>query len=189
MVAISNQLIIACWVGFLGYWGFSARGEKPTAERQSWLSIFAHRTPTLLGGALLWCPILPYPFKLVLWPHTDLLRAFGVITCALGLVVAIWSRRALAGNWSSTVTFKQGHELIQTGPYRYVRHPIYTGILLMCLGTAIVVGQLQSWLGFLLLCLGFWIKLKQEESLLARHFPNAYPAYLARVKALIPFII
>ena len=59
----------------------------------------------------------------------------------------------------------------------------------MCLGTAIVVGQLQSWLGFLLLCLGFWIKLKQEESLLARHFPNAYPAYLARVKALIPFII
>jgi protein-S-isoprenylcysteine O-methyltransferase Ste14 len=189
MAAISIQLIIACWVGFLGYWGFSALGEKPVAERQPWLSIFVHRVPILLGGALLWYPRLPYPLDLPLTPHTDLPCAFGGITCALGLVVAIWSRRTLAGNWSSTVTFKQGHELIQTGPYRFVRHPIYTGILLMCLGTAIVVGRLQSWLGFLLLCLGFWIKLKQEDSLLTRHFPNDYPAYRDRVKALVPFII
>src|ERR1035437_1733414 len=189
MATIANQLIIACWLGFLGYWVFSARGGKPTAERQSWLSIVAHRVPTLLGGALLWCPKLPYPLNLALTPHTDLPRAFGVLVCALGLAVAIWSRHTLAGNWSSEVTFKQGHELIQTGPYQYVRHPIYTGILLMCLGTAIEVGQLRCWLGFMILCLGFWLKLKQEDALMARHFPNDYPAYRARVKALVPFVI
>jgi hypothetical protein len=93
------------------------------------------------------------------------------------------------GNWSATVTFKQGHELVQAGPYRFVRHPIYTGILLMILSSAIVQGRLQSWLGFLIMCAGFWIKLKQEESLMLRHFPDEYPAYRARVKALVPFLI
>jgi protein-S-isoprenylcysteine O-methyltransferase Ste14 len=189
MATTPNLLIIACWAAFIGYWLLNARGRKPTAERESWVSVVIHRSPTALGGMLLWFPILPYPFSLALTPHTDLPHALGVTACALGLVVAIWSRRTLAGNWSSTVTFKQGHELVQTGPYRFVRHPIYTGILLMCLGTALVVGQLQSWLGLPLLCAGFWIKLKQEESLLTRHFPNAYAAYRTRTKALVPFLI
>jgi len=95
----------------------------------------------------------------------------------------------LGGNWSSEVALKQGHELVKTGPYRFVRHPIYTGLLLMCLGTAIVPGQLRSWLGFLLLCAGFWIKLKQEETLMLQHFPDEYPVYRRQVKVLIPFII
>jgi protein-S-isoprenylcysteine O-methyltransferase Ste14 len=107
----------------------------------------------------------------------------------LGLAVAIWSRGTLAGNWSATVTFKQGHELVQTGPYRFVRHPIYTVILLMILGSVIAVGRLQSSFGFLIVCIGFWIKLKQEESLMLLHFPNEYPAYRARVKAPVPFLI
>jgi protein-S-isoprenylcysteine O-methyltransferase Ste14 len=106
-----------------------------------------------------------------------------------GLFVAIWSRRILAGNWSSEVTFKQGHELIQTGPYRFVRHPIYTGILLMCLGTVISAGRIHCWLGVVIIFAGFWIKLNQEESLLLRHFPGDYPSYRSRVKALVPFVI
>jgi protein-S-isoprenylcysteine O-methyltransferase Ste14 len=106
-----------------------------------------------------------------------------------GLWVTIWSRRTLGGNWSSEVAFKQGHELVKTGPYRFVRHPIYTGLILMCLGTAGEVGQLHSWLGFLLLCAGFWIKLMQEETLLLRHFPDEYPTYQKQVKALVPFVI
>jgi protein-S-isoprenylcysteine O-methyltransferase Ste14 len=105
------------------------------------------------------------------------------------LLVTIWSRRTLGGNWSSEVAFKQGHELVKTGPYRYARHPIYTGLLLMCLGTAVAVGQFHSWLGLLILCVGFWIKLRQEESLLLQHFPTEYPVYRKQVKALVPFVI
>ena len=189
MTTISNLAICACWLIYIIYWVGSARGVKPVAERQSWLSFIVHRGPILLGGILLLYPKPPYPLRLALTPHTDLAEAIGAVVCVFGLAVAIWSRRALAGNWSATVTFKQGQELVQTGPYRFVRHPIYTGILLMILGLVTEVGQLHSWLGFLIQGIGFWIKLKQEESLLLRHFPGEYPAYRARVKALVPFVI
>ena len=189
MTTVSNLAICACWLIYIVYWVGSARGTKPVAERQSWLSFIVHRGPILLGGILLLYPKPPYPLRLALTPQTDLAEAIGAVVCVLGLAMAIWSRRTLAGNWSATVTFKQGHELVQAGPYRFVRHPIYTGILLMILGSAIEVGRLHSWLGFLILAIGFWIKLKQEESLLLRHFPDEYPAYRSRVKALVPFLI
>jgi len=189
MTTISNWTIIGCWIIFIGYWGYNALRVKPAVEKQSWLSMAAYKGPLTLGGTLLWWQGLLDPLRLALTPHTDLARAGGAVVCVFGLFVAVWSRRTLAGNWSSNVTFRQGHELIKTGPYRFVRHPIYTGILLMCFGQAIHNGRLQAWLGFLILCLGFWIKLQQEESLMLRHFPDEYPAYRKRVKALVPFLI
>jgi protein-S-isoprenylcysteine O-methyltransferase Ste14 len=189
MATVSNSIIIGCWIIFLVWWLVSARRVKTTAERQSWASSIAHRIPVGLSYVLLLNPGLPPPLNLALTPHTDSARVFGTVVCVFGLLVTIWSRHKLGGNWSSEVAFKQGHELIKTGPYRFVRHPIYAGLLLMCLGTAIVVGRIHSWLGLLLLCAGFWIKLKQEESLLLRHFPNEYPAYQKQVKALVPFVV
>ena len=106
----------------------------------------------------------------------------------MGLAGAVWSRKTLAGNWSSDVTFKAGHELIERGPYRWARHPIYTSLLLMLLGTAMVGGRVASFVGVGICFLALWIKLKQEERLLTRHFPAAYAAYQARVKALVPFL-
>lgn len=103
--------------------------------------------------------------------------------------MTIWARKILAGNWSSDVTLKQGHELVKAGPYRFVRHPIYTGLLLMCLGAAIDIGLLRAWLGVALVFVGFWIKLNQEETLMLRHFPDDYPTYRKQVKALVPFVI
>jgi len=189
MTAVSNNLIIACWIIFLGYWAVNALRTKAVVERQSPSSILAHRAPLTLGGLLLWYPKLPHALSLSLTPQTGVSRVIGAVVCVLGLLVALWSRWMLAGNWSSSVTFKKGHELVEAGPYRFVRHPIYTGILLMCLASAIAAGQLRSWLGFLLLCAGLWIKLKQEESLLLRHFPDEYPSYRSRVKALVPFLL
>ena len=113
----------------------------------------------------------------------------GGLICVLGLFGTLWARRTLAGNWSSDVTFKQGHELIRRGPYRFVRHPIYTGILTMCLGTAVEIGRLRGWLALPLMIVAFWIKLKQEESLLLRHFPYECSDYRKQVKALVPFVI
>lgn len=106
-----------------------------------------------------------------------------------GLVLALRARVVLGGNWSAIVTIKEQHELIQRGPYRYVRHPIYSAILLMLLGSAIVDGKLE-WFVLTALCtVGLAIKARSEERLLTKHFPDGYPAYRQRVKAIIPFVL
>jgi protein-S-isoprenylcysteine O-methyltransferase Ste14 len=166
----------------------AVRGKK-ILERQSVPSALVHRIPIALGFWMMAFPRLLPPLNRMVIPHTDITLAVGTVICGLGLLVTIWARRTLAGNWSSEVTFKEGHELVCTGPYRFVRHPIYTGLLIMCVGTAIEGGQLRSWLGTVTVVIGFWIKLSQEERLLLRHFPEAYPAYQKRVKALVPWLI
>lgn len=188
-VSAPLQIIRFCWVLFLVYWVIGAASAKRTAEPQAWSSILVHRIPTTLGGLLLFWPNPPGTLAIHLTPQTDSAGFAGAAVCILGLLLAFWARRTLAGNWSSTVTFKEGHELIERGPYRFVRHPIYTAILAMCLGTAIAAARLSAWLGLVLLFAGFWLKLRQEETLLTRHFPDEYPAYRARVKALIPFVV
>jgi protein-S-isoprenylcysteine O-methyltransferase Ste14 len=118
---------------------------------------------------------LTSPFPLLnkdLIPHHHVTQGFAVGVCLAGLFIGVWSRWTLGGNWSSAVTFKQGHELIQSGSYHWVRHPIYTGIILMCLGTALQIGQLRCWLGLPIILASFWIKLRQEESLLMLRMPE-----------------
>ena len=186
-VAAANTIRI-CWLLFLLYWIISAFKVKAVVERQAFRAAFSYKLPTLLGGWCLWRPESIPGLGLELYDRPDGLRLLAALICVSGLVMAFWARGTLAGNWSSNVTFKQDHELIQTGPYRWARHPIYTGLLLMALGTALIIGRLGSWLGLLLLTLGFWLKLKYEEELLLRHFPDTYPAYQKRVKALVPFL-
>ncbi|HWB60902.1 MAG TPA: isoprenylcysteine carboxylmethyltransferase family protein [Chthoniobacteraceae bacterium] len=106
-----------------------------------------------------------------------------------GLAFAVWARRTIADNWSSDVEFKQSHKLVQHGPYGLVRHPIYTGLLLMVLGSAIAGGRVASLLAVPCFFTGFWIKLKMEERLMLRHFPGEYPGYQRRVKALVPGVL
>ncbi|MGA9453063.1 MAG: isoprenylcysteine carboxylmethyltransferase family protein [Verrucomicrobiia bacterium] len=189
MATASDSIIIGCWIIFLGYWLISALGQKAMAERQSLLSTLAHRIPVGLGWWMLAYPGLPPPMNLALISRTNWALVTGAVVCVFGLFVTIWARWTLAGNWSSDVTFKQGHELVRTGPYRFVRHPIYTGLLVMGLGSAIEIGRLRCWLSIVVVGIGFWIKLKQEESLMRRHFPDEYPAYQKQVKALVPFVI
>jgi protein-S-isoprenylcysteine O-methyltransferase Ste14 len=188
MNPIYNRIIIACWCFFFLYWLMSALRTKPIAEMQSPSSALAHRLPVALGWWTLAVPGLG-PLSRQILPHTSLLQIMGSVICVWGLVFTIWARRTLAGNWSNDVTFKRDHELIRTGPYRFVRHPIYTGLLVMAVGTALAVGQLRGPVSVLLFAIGFWIKLRQEERLLVRHFPDAYPAYQHEVKALVPFVI
>jgi protein-S-isoprenylcysteine O-methyltransferase Ste14 len=189
MASISNHIIIACWIIFLVWWAVSALRLKAVAERQSWLSSLAHKLVLTAGGLLFWFQKFPPPLNVRLTPHGDFAQAGAAVVCVAGLLVTLWARWTLAGNWSSNVTYKQGHELVRAGPYRFARHPIYTGILLMFLGTAADLGRLSAWLGLLLVGLGFWIKLKHEEALLLRHFPKDYPTYQKQVKALVPFVL
>ncbi len=126
------------------------------------------------------------------WPATPpepLAGAAGLVICAAGLLLVIVSRRALGRNWSDLVALKQHHELIERGPYRWVRHPLYSGVLLGLLGAALTVGTAIAY-GVAAFCAwGLVVKSRQEEKLLAQGFPAAYPAYRRRVKAFIPFLI
>lgn len=189
MANIAGSIILGCWLIFIAYWILCTLRVKAIAEQQSLWSALAHRVPVGLGYFLLIVQKLPPPLNRVLVPHTNWTLATGAVICGFGLFVTLWARWTLAGNWSSDVTFKQGHQLIKTGPYQFVRHPIYTGLLVMTLGTAINAGRLRCWLNIVVIGIGFWIKLKQEERLLRRHFPGEYPAYQKQVKALVPFIV
>ncbi len=184
---LTGILILACWA-FLGvYWSISARSIKPTAKGQDWSGRLA-RMPIWLGYILLivsWA----YPRGIAAIRPTPVSGWLAVAICALGLLVSIWSRRVLGNEWSRDVELKQGHKLVEQGPYAFVRHPIYTGHLLMGLGTAIGSGRPAAFAGLALFFAGFWIKLTQEERLLVRRFPEEYAAYRARVRALVPYVL
>ncbi|MGO9650212.1 MAG: methyltransferase family protein [Terriglobales bacterium] len=178
--------ILACWVALVVYWNISARSVKTPAEPQNFAARLA-RMPVWLGFVL-FVAAWVHPFGPVAMRRTGSSDSVAVAICALGLFVAIWSRKVLGAEWSRDVELKQGHKLVESGPYRFVRHPIYTGHLLMGLGTAVAAGLLVAFVGLASFAAGFWIKLNQEERLLQRGFPDEYPAYKARVKALIPYV-
>jgi protein-S-isoprenylcysteine O-methyltransferase Ste14 len=108
---------------------------------------------------------------------------------AVGCGFAIWARMALGANWSGRATVKVNHELIMWGPYAVARHPIYAGLLLACLGTAVAEGEYRCVLGLALIVAGFAIKIWNEERLMMETFPDAYPRYRQRVKAIIPGVL
>lgn len=189
------QFIVACWIVFMLYWTISARSVKPIEKTGGWLRGNWYTILFLLGFAFLidfrplarfGVPVGSLGFPLV--PHSLLVNAFTVVVVVTGLVIAVAARRTLAGNWSSEVAIKEGHELITTGLYSHVRNPIYTGILLMALGTALSFGTLSAGIGFLIVTLAVYLKLSDEEWILARHFGDAYLSYKQHARALIPFL-
>ncbi len=185
----ASIIVCLCWLIFVVVWLVSSRFVKPTAERtSSKLRLVTIVIPFCAALLLLWrTPPGGLGTLVVRHTATDLWLA-ATLTVA-GLAVALWARFTLAGNWSGGVTFKAGHELVVRGPYRYVRHPIYTGILVLLLGTAIANGRVSGFVALAMMAAGFWFKLGQEEALLCRHFPDSYPPYRARVKALIPYLL
>jgi protein-S-isoprenylcysteine O-methyltransferase Ste14 len=132
---------------------------------------------------------LPHPIDQLLVPHSESSAWTGAFLCIGGLGLAIWARAILGRNWSGVVTLKEEHELIERGPYRIVRHPIYTGMLAMFAGTAIAIGYFGGFVGLLLVFISFWMKLKREEDLMLKEFPEKYSAYQRRVKRIIPFLV
>ncbi len=118
---------------------------------------------------------------------------FGIIGAALTMAAAafaIWARRTIGKNWSGAViTIKQDHELVETGPYALVRHPIYTGFFFASLGMAITLGFLTSFIGTAVVLVAFLIRMRTEEALMTAQFPDKYPDYKKRTKAFIPYIV
>ena len=117
------------------------------------------------------------------------LQTAGLAITLAGCLFAAWARVVLGGNWSGRATVKADHELITRGPYALARHPIYTGLLTALAGTVMVIGTWRAVAGFAIIVLAFVIKIRQEEILMMETFPEAYPRYRQRVKALIPGVL
>ena len=119
-------------------------------------------------------------------PPDPPLQLAGLFVTIGGCLFAIWARITLGANWSGRATVKANHDLIVSGPYAIARHPIYTGLLIAAVGTGLATAKVRCLLGFMLIVLALLIKMSQEERLMLQTFPDAYPAYRRRVKALIP---
>ena len=125
----------------------------------------------------------------VVLPHSLLIDIFADILALAGMVFALWGRITLGRNWTLYPSLKEDHELIVRGPYRFARHPMYTGLLSMLLGAVIWYGTATGFVCFIACFLGTWLKLREEERLLTVHFGESYRTYKTRVKAIIPFLL
>jgi protein-S-isoprenylcysteine O-methyltransferase Ste14 len=182
-----GEVIGWLWGAWLVYWVVAAAGTKATARHETSSSRLSHAIPVVIGLALLLGHKMPVLSFRVL-PSAVGLTWMAVALVAVGLAFSVWARWYLAGNWSATVTVKQAHELIRGGPYAWVRHPIYTGIITAVLGTALAVGEARALLGFAFITAGFVRKLHIEEAWMAQVFGDQYARYRSEVAALIPFI-
>jgi len=181
---------VILWTAWFAYWIVSARHRVRNTDQSS-----PQREP--LAGRLFYLSLMVVGFGLAfwrrqafslgqLWPAGEMGMAAGLTVQAAGLAFAIWARRTLGSNWAGRITIGGSQELIVRGPYRLVRHPIYSGLLLSFLGTAMVEGEGRGFLGFLLVLAGVLIKLRREETALRKHFGAAYEEYARRVPGLFP---
>lgn len=190
MTLIYVALIPTMWLAWLAYWIIASFGAKATRRRESRLSRATYLVPLLLGAFLLSAPqALPAWLDAPVLPRSAPQFWLGVVLVAGGLAFAVWARRHIAGYWSGTVTLKEDHELIRTGPYGWVRHPIYSGVLLAIMGTVVALDEWRGLIALVLMTVSFWRKLRIEESWLSAAFPDQYPRYRAEVSALIPGLL
>jgi protein-S-isoprenylcysteine O-methyltransferase Ste14 len=188
-LSLPADIIPACWILFSVIWLVAAATAKRSIYRESGARRLRYLIPLVLAFLLLSKRArLPYPLNVRVIPATGAVEWMAAILCLAGLAICLWARVTLGRNWSGTITFKEGHELIERGPYRFVRHPIYTGLMAMLLATAIAFGHLEGLVAVILAFASFWIKWSEEENLMRQHFPEQYRSYERRVKRIIPFV-
>lgn len=188
MQIFKDWLFPLLWAAYLIYWSLAAQRVKAAVRVED-------TGPRLQRLALMTVAVLllslPHTFALLdaRWlPHNEWSFWLGAAITAAGLAFSVCGRVYLGSNWSREVTVKQGHELITSGPYALVRHPIYTGLLAGILGTAVVQGRFRSIVALLLMYVCLQTKLKLEERFMREQFGAAYEEYSRRTAALIPYI-
>jgi protein-S-isoprenylcysteine O-methyltransferase Ste14 len=173
---------VGCWAVLNIYWTLAGRKSKPVPGSRVHFLVF-------VAGFLLYClplgavPILGWRFI----PRLTALEMLGAFLCAFGVGFAIWARHILAESWSPVVTLRDGHVLVQDGPYAIMRHPIYFGFMVSAVGMILVLGEVRALV--VLFDIGvFFRRMKPEEGLLRAKYPREYPEYERRVKRLLPHI-
>jgi protein-S-isoprenylcysteine O-methyltransferase Ste14 len=182
-----GRLVVACWIIFLIYWCLTAIGTKRTVERGTWRRSAGLRLVIIVLVVLaLRIPALRYFLRNAQHFATGAGVA-GAVLCACGIGFAIWARAHLGRNWGMPMSRKEDPDLVTTGPYAFVRHPIYSGVLLAMLGSAL--GESLVWLLPFALCVPYFVvSARREEEIMREHFPAQYPDYMRRTWMLLPFV-
>jgi protein-S-isoprenylcysteine O-methyltransferase Ste14 len=187
LIGLERALIGILWLAWVIYWIAAARQTAANRRTESLLTGASYRIPLLTGIILLVFSRASLPgIGFNLWSLNPFIFGVAVILIAAGLSFAVWARLHLGKYWSGRITLKVDHRVIQTGPYAWVRHPIYSGLILALLGTAISLGTVQAFFGFAFMLVSFIRKLTLEENWLRSHFGAEYELYQKRVRALIP---
>jgi len=183
---ITGLIVVLCFAIFVVYIAIASLGARKSGKRQLEWRCWAF--------ALVCVPFLLFRSFFdshagrVLWVPGATSEILADAAAALGVVIALWSRVSLGQSWSSEIVIQEKHQLVERGPYAYVRHPMYSGIILMLLGVLLWYGRMSWLLVFLFVFVGLYLKSRSEEELLERTFPR-YAGYRKRTKALIPFVV
>ena len=181
------QINLCAWYVFLIVWGVAAIKRKPDKAAEPIAARLLYGAYFVFGFALLFSRNFQFgALRQRFMPQTHWIAIAGVVLTYAGAAVAIWARFILADNWSARITLKVGHQLIRSGPYAYVRHPIYSGILLAALGTAILVGEWRGLLAVAMVTIAFSMKAKREEAYMNAEFGESYAHYRQSTGFLVP---
>ncbi|WFP60086.1 isoprenylcysteine carboxylmethyltransferase family protein [Mesorhizobium sp. WSM4904] len=179
--------IAALWLAWIVSWALASFWADPAQKRAGFRAEAQYRVLWLAGTILLFVPAHGYAGRLRLWTPTLAEAWICVALIAIGIAFAWWARLHLGRLWSGTITAKADHRVVETGPYRLVRHPIYTGLLLSILATMAAKGTVWGIAGAGLLLVGIVVKARLEESFLRGELGPAYDDYARRVPMLVPF--
>jgi protein-S-isoprenylcysteine O-methyltransferase Ste14 len=184
-----KQLIALIWIGWLISWAVASFWSGRTEKRVMTSDSRAYRIPIIAGGLLLTPWFAQALAAQPVW-HVGRGGAYALAGLTLaGVLLTWWARIHLGSLWSHTITRKEDHRVIDTGPYRLVRHPIYTGLILAILATGAAVATVTALFGAALIVFGLWQKARMEERfLIAELGADAYGSYCRRVPMLIPFL-
>jgi protein-S-isoprenylcysteine O-methyltransferase Ste14 len=191
MISVYQFATAGMWLIFCVVWLIAALGvKKNIVARPAWVRLPAR---IAIAAVVLLVFVRRVDDRLLVASVAVLLASpvvalIGTLLCAAGIAFAMWARMVIGRNWGTPMTLKQGHELVTTGPYAYVRHPIYSGVLLAMFGSVLVMSLL--WIVVLLLNgLQFIYAARREEQLMLKTFPDEYAHYMQRTKMIIPFVM
>lgn len=180
------------WAGYLwmslgAVWLVLWFGMKKAKRLEGWGGRAQHGILVTLGFWLLFGKLNHWGWlNAALLPSVPAVWDVGLMLTALGVGISIWARLSLGANWSGMVTLKDGHELVRKGLYRWIRHPIYTGILLGMIGTAMIKGHLRGWIGLAIVFAGFYFKARREERFLREEFGDSFEAHAQQTGMFLP---
>ena len=188
MRVLSPYVVCAyLWTAWWLSWLALAFGSKRTKQRESVASRISY---TLIAWLALWLMFfarrLSPRLSATVFPHHDWIGWTGVVITVFGFGVTFWGRAVLGRNWSANVTIKEDHELVRTGPYKFVRHPIYTGLVLAAAGTALALNEYRGVLAVAALWISFTIKRLKEEQFMQQQFGAQYVDYARTTGAILP---
>ncbi len=184
---VFRLLLLFPWVVFIVYWIIGALKTQATRTEEPFSSRFLVLLIEIVGYFLVFRRSAGIGFLGTRFlPRTFLGAVTGTALTWMGIGLAIWARYHLAEYWSARVTIKENHQLIRTGPYTHLRHPIYTGLILATIGSALVIGQWRCLIGLCLVVAGYCLKAKTEESMLTQQFGEAFREHQKHTGFLIP---